>query len=1622
MSPPWRTSPLLLVLLLSDPLIPGLGSLITVDPTGSHRAEGAELGPHRGIQDPVIQPSGRPSALGGGSARTATTDGSTDGKNVASVSTPVSAPQPSPRLARPPRYGGDPKACRSFLNQCQLHFALSPLLYPTDRAKVAFIVSHLEGEALAWVNPLWQRDDPLVSQLNLFLDTFCKVFDEPGRLVSTTESLFNLYQGNLSVAQYAIRFWTLSSDLGWNNEALVERFGVVCLHRLRMSWLDTPTSLDDLISLAIRIDLCFQERTRELVREKRPLRQTTVARGTSFSQAAPVASSSSPEPMQVDRLKSSEQRRKERLAQVPLISYVPVLRSRETPPPRTGSRHFSMEAYVDSGAAGNFVQLEVVNRLGIPVRPLETPRQIASVDGQPLRETVNLVTEEVELQIGALHREKLAFYVLPSLSHSFLLGLPWLRDHEPTLDWRTGDVLPWGQSCLNRCLLPVKPASSSRSASESVGIPPAYCAFTDVFNKKEAEILLPHRAYDCPIDLVPGSTPPRGRIYPLSPTETQAMSEYIQENLARGFIRKSSSPAGAGFFFVKKKDAPISSMIRKGANPHQWSSEAEEALRSIKEAFASAPILHHPVANKPFILEVDASAIGAGAVLSQKSSSGRLVPCGFISKIFSSEKNYSIGDKELLAIRLALEEWWYLLEGALHRFIIYTDQKNLAYIRSAPRLNLRQARWALFFARFDFELRFLPGNKNSKADALSRSFQVVDLEDEPAYIIDPARVITVAPVSLTSLPPGKTFVAEGNRRRVLLWGHASKLAGRVGFKKTFRLISHFYWWPTLSKDVQSFVVSCPSCAKNKIPRQLPSGLLHPLPVPSTPWQHLSMDFITDLPHSSGCTVIFVAMDRFSKMARFIALPGLPSAPELAKIFVHHIFRLHGLPLHIVSDRGVQFTAHFWRSLCKSMNISLDFSSAYHPQSNGQVERTNQTLVSDVHSTSRPGQSAHSPPRQSAHSPPGQSTHSPPGQSTHSPPGQSTHSPPGQSAHSPLGVLQNFKDSTKMVSDDDNILPLCLLKQLLLTIKHEALHVDQVGMEEDMTQSDYVDECAALTPPCGLDANCTNTIGSFICRCHRGFLQGPFGCEDVDECQVAEITGLQACPPHSTCLNTIGSFSCSCDKGFVFGLDGKHCVDVDECAFEDGCRRELGNLCLNADGSYRCSCQAGFQESGLSCSDVDECKDNPNICSGIGVCENMVGSYRCGCRAGFRGNGTYCEDENECVSGRHGCDTNAHCGNVVGSYFCQCYHGFKGDGYSCFDIDECSVDNGFCEQLCVNQAGSFQCQCHQGYRLLNNGKNCTDFDECQTQNGKCQQMCRNTNGSYQCLCRKGFQLHVDQRQCVDIDECKIDNGGCTHSCNNTEGGFLCKCPAHQTLAKNQQTCINITSCGMNNGGCQQRCSDRLEGGFECSCQTGYRLGSDGRTCDDVDECVDFTHGGCQQSCRNTLGSYNCSCYTGFTIRTDDPTKCQQLWCVCVATDTCDCPAGYPGPGCSAMCSPPCAHGGTCMRHNTCACPPGWTGSGCQTAVCNLPCANGGRCVAPETCQCLSGYSGEQCLTQPFRCEKPCVNGGRCSGYNVCRCPVGFLGAQCEAGMQSCNHQLQPPITFPCSSAASLLLPL
>lgn len=155
-----------------------------------------------------------------------------------------------------------------------------------------------------------------------------------------------------------------------------------------------------------------------------------------------------------------------------------------------------------------------------------------------------------------------------------------------------------------------------------------------------------------------------------------------------------------------------------------WTETAQHAFGKLKELFTSAPILITPDPAKQFIVKVDASDVAVGAVLSQRSPvDDKVHPCAFFSHRFSSaERNYDIGNRKLLAIRLALGEWRHWLEGSPVPFVVWTDHRNLEYIRTAKCLNACQARWALFFGRFEFTISYRPGSKNTKPDALSRQF------------------------------------------------------------------------------------------------------------------------------------------------------------------------------------------------------------------------------------------------------------------------------------------------------------------------------------------------------------------------------------------------------------------------------------------------------------------------------------------------------------------------------------------------------------------------------------------------------------------------------------------------------------------------------------------------------------------------------------------------------------------------------------------------------------------------------------------------------------------------------------------------------------------------------------
>lgn len=172
--------------------------------------------------------------------------------------------------------------------------------------------------------------------------------------------------------------------------------------------------------------------------------------------------------------------------------------------------------------------------------------------------------------------------------------------------------------------------------------------------------------------------------------------------------------------------------------------------------------------------------------------------------------------------------------------------------------------------------------------------------------------------------------------------HDAKVAGHFGRDKTMELITRNYYWPDLENWVRGYVRTCDACQRNKTARHKKYGLLKPLDVPYRPWEHISMDFIVDLPKVAGYEQIWVIVDRFSKMAHFIPLKNR-QAGNLSKLFIREVWRLHGLPLGVVSDRDTVFTSKLWKEIMRLLDVSQDMSTAYHPQTDGQTERVNQVL-------------------------------------------------------------------------------------------------------------------------------------------------------------------------------------------------------------------------------------------------------------------------------------------------------------------------------------------------------------------------------------------------------------------------------------------------------------------------------------------------------------------------------------------------------------------------------------------------------------------------------------------------------------------------------------------------------
>ncbi|KAK3567258.1 hypothetical protein QTP86_015549 [Hemibagrus guttatus] len=282
-------------------------------------------------------------------------------------------------------------------------------------------------------------------------------------------------------------------------------------------------------------------------------------------------------------------------------------------------------------------------------------------------------------------------------------------------------------------------------------------------------------------------------------------------NFYRRFIHNYISVAG-----------PLTSLLRWKPKRLDWTDQARAAFQQLKNCFTTAPILRHPDPDLPFVVEVDASSSGLGAVLSQRHSKPRkLHPCAFYSrKLMAAKANYDVGNQELLAIKAVLEE-------------------------CAKCLNPRQARCALFFTRFLFTVTYHPGSKNGKVDALSRQFEAASEPGQPDLILLASAILAPVQWDLveeirrahadepppTGCPPTKLFVPQQFRSQVMQWVHEAPSLGHPGIHRSTQLICHRFWWPSLGPDVEGYVRACSTWAQAWTSHQLPEGLLEPLLVP-----------------------------------------------------------------------------------------------------------------------------------------------------------------------------------------------------------------------------------------------------------------------------------------------------------------------------------------------------------------------------------------------------------------------------------------------------------------------------------------------------------------------------------------------------------------------------------------------------------------------------------------------------------------------------------------------------------------------------------------------------------------------------------------------------------------------
>ena len=430
-----------------------------------------------------------------------------------------------------------------------------------------------------------------------------------------------------------------------------------------------------------------------------------------------------------------------------------------------------------------------------------------------------------------------------------------------------------------------------------------------------------------------------------------------------------------------KVAAPLTNLTRKDKGLPAWDGECDEAFEKLKTAITTAPILVAPDWSKPFRGHVDASQTAVGGTLTQLDENGRDRVISFYSKKLSSaEANYTANDRELLALVRFLDRFRCYLEGS--DFEIITDNQVLKHFFSKPKLSRREARWVETLGNFGvFPITLKPGKIHVLGDALSRAPHaredphVNDVEipyikfddvisgyDEDQFFGPVVRALkdewpenpkeaeklkrmlpmfTMEGVKL--LYNGKVCVPRKSVSTILHIAHDSRVGGHFKFAKTMSRLSNFHWRHK-TRDVKMYVAGCLTCQQYKDTNQQKLNDPMSLEMPERRWGSLATDFIVQLPRTKdGYDAITTWVDRLTRRVHFVKSKTTDTATDVADSFFANIFKLHGLPDNIVSDRDPKFTSAFWKRLMELSGIQLKMSSSRHPQTDGASEIMNRMV-------------------------------------------------------------------------------------------------------------------------------------------------------------------------------------------------------------------------------------------------------------------------------------------------------------------------------------------------------------------------------------------------------------------------------------------------------------------------------------------------------------------------------------------------------------------------------------------------------------------------------------------------------------------------------------------------------